>query len=349
MRANESWEENASVTVRVPSPGIAARDRGTGPTAGPAGPVDHESPHTLLALQHAAGNSAVTRMLRGQDPPHPVGGRWVQRAPARADADDWIEMRDMTTGTARPASAGTTAPAVSSPVPPMDLSPEVVSRMLREYEERTGDHVLRQLLGELIPQVRGVDFVGSGAKAAQPRGRGTAPGDSPAQGGNTVPVSGPDARYRITLSAAGSREDQIATLVHEMTHVLNYEAYGQDAIPVGPDRRDEEKYSAYVMQKAGDLIGLLPGSGLPPGWQRAVKEKLRSHSAASPTREYDTVLSHLLVWSEQYGDPDSQFHTRLTRLVQETRYWRTQGTAHRNFVPEPGVTFDSALDRLMKA
>jgi hypothetical protein len=347
MRANESSEENASGTVRALSHGIAARDRGAGPTAGPAGPVDQESPHALLALQHAAGNSAVTRMLRGrQGPPDPVGGRRVQRAPARGNADDWIEMKDMTTGTARPASAGTAAPA---PVPPMDLSPDVVSRMLREYEERTEDHVLRQLLGELIPQVRQVEFVGAGARAAQPRGREAAAGDSPAQGGHTVPVSGPDAKYRITLSAAGSREDQIATLVHEMTHVLNYETYDQDAVRVGPGRQDEEKFATYVMQNAGDLLGLLPESGLPPGWQRAVKEKLRSHSAASPTKEYDTVLSHLLVWSEQYGDPDSRFHERLTRLVQETRYWRAQGTAHRNFVLEPGVTFDSALDRLMKA
>ncbi|WP_405465853.1 hypothetical protein OG783_22050 [Streptomyces jietaisiensis] len=53
----------------------------------------------------------------------------------------------------------------------------------------------------------------------------------------------------------------------------------------------------------------------------------------------------MAIWSSREPTAD----TRLTRLVRETRYWRTQGTAHRNFVPEPGVTFDSALDRLMKA
>lgn len=239
MRANESWEENASVTVRVPSPGIAARDRGTGP----AGPVDHESPHTLLALQHAAGNSAVTRMLRGQDPPHPVGGRWVQRAPARADADDWIEMQDMTTGTARPASAGTTAPAVSSPVPPMDLSPEVVSRMLREYEERTDDHQLRELLGELIPQVRGGWT--SSAPGRRPHSRAVAgppPVTARHRAGTPSPSPGP---------APGTASPR---LVHHVGRVLLL------VPPVGPDRyrvlavRLVVEDMGHLVDECGDLV-----------------------------------------------------------------------------------------------
>ncbi|WP_329179410.1 hypothetical protein [Streptomyces sp. NBC_01477] len=86
--------------------------------------------------------------------------------------------------------------------------------------------------------------------------------------------------------------------------------------------------------------------GLPPAWERAAHDKLRFHTATNPTREYDTVLSHLLVWSDQYGDPASDFHRTLVGLVEEARRWRTAGGAMAA-QPSPGVTAASALERLM--
>jgi hypothetical protein len=230
---------------------------------------------------------------------------------------------------------------------PEKLTPEVVSQLLARYESMTNDFELRTLLSELMPQVEKVEeFNGAGAEGARPRGRHVTDSDTPAQGGNTAPIPGRDHRYRITMASPGSREDQIATLVHEMTHVLNYEVYGQDAVPVGPTRQDKDQYTLYVMHRAGDLIELLPTSGLPPAWQTQVKQKLSWHTAPNPTTEYDTVLSHLLVWSEQYGDPNSKFHVLLTDLVRETRDWRAQGGAHQRFYLPPEVTFDSAANRL---
>jgi hypothetical protein len=228
------------------------------------------------------------------------------------------------------------------------LTQQNVIADLTVYRNQPGiDAELRSLIDELLAYVPMTRFGGAGARNTPARGGHPGVGDRPAQGGYTVPPMGGNQQYGITLMQDGPREDRLATLIHELTHVLNYETYHQDGVvPGGQGTQGLVRYTTSVHDRAADLIELLPGSGLPPGWQAAAREKLKSHTGPNPTTEYDTVLSHLLVWSDQYGDHNSAFHQELVGLVQETRQWRLAGNAAAA-LPGPGVTSVSASNRLM--
>ncbi|MEV6347639.1 hypothetical protein [Actinoplanes sp. NPDC051851] len=268
------------------------RDRRT-----PAGPA------AVLALQRAAGNATVGRMLA------------VQRV------------------TQPPLPANQTPPAV-----PITIN-EV--QEIQNYLANTANQDVRNLLNQLMPHLHRISSFTRAPTSTS--------------GGNThiddaaTTAAGAN-RYTINYGAGGTVEQQVAILVHEVTHILINESYDAEMLnyPVQPlpaigpvaqhegqrqqerigltDPAELQRFSAYATRTIADLITLLPSSGFGPARMREISNKLGIHTMQNTLSEYDGVLAHVLVWSDQDDIPTtSQFYQRLVAAVNETTAWRQAG------------------------
>ncbi|WP_436531704.1 hypothetical protein [Actinoplanes sp. HUAS TT8] len=212
---------------------------------------------------------------------------------------------------------------------------------VRNYRDSTPNVDVRDLLDQLLPHLHRVttwtrNTIANGGGHTQIDEDATT-----AAGSN---------RYVINYASAGTVQQQVAVLVHELTHVLINESYGSDMLnyPVAPlpagstattesqrqaertaatDPEQIRQFTAYVTSTAADLMHLLPGAGFSPARTSEVAQKIGTHTAMNPMFEFDAVLSHVLTWSDQDDVPTtSPFYQRLRAAVAETRAWRTAGT-----------------------
>lgn len=177
--------------------------------------------------------------------------------------------------------------------------------LLREYRAQTQSREIQRLLDELLPHLDRVTVTDTG-----PGGR----------GGNTVRAG--DGRYQVTFAGASlDRRDRIATLVHELRHVVVQEAYDADMLnypapPLsdearakmekGTPGREEDVQNArmgqlpkeqrmqfmdHVVNSASQLVAVLPKSGLARDVQEPLKAKLLNHMGQRPYHACDGVLS----------------------------------------------------------
>ncbi|MET9611354.1 hypothetical protein [Kitasatospora indigofera] len=305
----------------------------------PAAPVwpGRLSGAVLPALQRAAGNAAVARAVTQEQHVHEegCGHGGPGRLPAGTRAPAAVQRAE---------EVGPSEPALGTP-----LLPARVTEMLAGYRQRTGSPEVRALVDEVLGLVAVTTFAGPGAveRPARP-GAAPAPGERPGGGAHTVPDQSQQGRYVIGGVAESHRwrEDQVATLLHELVHVVIYQQYGRDQnLPQVQDAQQTESFQVHAMNTAVQLVGLLPGSGLPDTWQEAAEQKLRFHMGVNSLLEYDGVLTQLLVWSDQYGDPGSPFHRRVGELAVEAQEWRQDPGRART--PEVAGTLDEAMAALM--
>ncbi|MGW1047213.1 hypothetical protein [Streptomyces sp. NPDC002547] len=205
------------------------------------------------------------------------------------------------------------------------LTAEVVRRILLKYRSLSADTEVQRLIDEVLQLTKNIIYDGPGAVSVKSRTHWPTRGEHPATGGHTVHTS---TGAKITLVDVPYMQDQIAALVHELVHVSVHARYGgeknvDDDLLVAPG--SAAQFAAYVRSNVVDLVRLLPGSGLPLGWRIAAREELITRTAIHPMLEYDSVLAHLLIWSDIYGDVHSPYHQKLGTLAAETRRWRADG------------------------
>jgi hypothetical protein len=247
----------------------------------------------------------------------------------------------------------TTAP------PPAPITADEAQE-IRNYRDTTTNADVQRLLDQLIPHL---DRVSAWSRMPNMTGGGSTqidPDATAAAGSN---------RYAISYAGDGTVQEQVAILVHELTHILVNESYDSDMLnyPVAPlpatstatteGQRQSERTAAtdpeqirqfndYVTRTAADLMHLLPHAGFSPARVSEIAQKLSGHTASKPLFEYDAVLSHLLAWSEQDGIPvTSEFYLRLKTAVDETRAWRQSGTV----TPGTAAPGNGEFDRLNAA
>lgn len=224
---------------------------------------------------------------------------------------------------------------------------------MRDYLAGTHDPDVRALLRELVSHLDKV------TRITRDRGR---------SGGHTRDLG--DHRYEISYSFPenGDSRDRLAVLVHELTHVAANEAYDSNMLnlpfpelstretkdvksKVPPNSHEEalqdaripkgslairNGYIDLVGHQADTLLRDLPGSGLPLRCRRRSGPSWSTTPRKKPYHEYDAVLAHLLVWSDQYGaDKGSRFYTHLTSLVRETISWRQRPERLGLAIPPP--------------
>ncbi|MEV6347638.1 hypothetical protein [Actinoplanes sp. NPDC051851] len=307
-------------------PAREPRERRT--TGTPAAPGAHDltDPAAVLALQRSVGNANVGRMLTVQRMLQtPAGGQQQQQAGA----------------------------AVGPPTP-------AEKQLVLDYQQNTTNPEMLALLAELVPYLDQVDlWHQETASASGATTQNLGPG----------PAGGPN-RYRVNYPAAAVGDDRLAVLVHEVTHIAINEAYDSDMLnyPVPPvpagvtieddsraeenrqdarlaatPKADKEAFSAHVFRTTADLLERLPGAGFSPDRMKQIEEKLASHTASRPMKEYDAVLTHLLAWADLDDVPTtSEYYTRLTTAVTEAAAWRANGQV------TPATTdadFDAELTR----
>ncbi|MFH8405740.1 hypothetical protein ACH4FX_13325 [Streptomyces sp. NPDC018019] len=213
-------------------------------------------------------------------------------------------------------------------------------QLLRAYSRETRDPYVQRLLRELLGHLD---------RAAFERTSGAGGGSTRALG---------QGRYAVSYAHPPdmSRTDHLAVMVHELTHVAVDQAYDsrmlnfrvpplsaaeEDQVRNETPGREEDHQNArlgrvdarrrdafvdLVIGNVQRLLDELPGSGLPPERQRAVRTKLTDHMRARPYHEYDGVLSHLLTWADLDGaDRSAAFCRSLTAMVAQAADWRAAG------------------------
>jgi hypothetical protein len=235
---------------------------------------------------------------------------------------------------------------------PVDTGPQLgpidMPAFVSNYRSETQDPDVQALLDELLPLLSNVtDFERTEPLAGQGVG-----------GGNTRNLGG--GRYEIRYSAPPNPDpttDLLAVIVHELTHVAVNESYDSDMLnlPVpqlagrpaqadpGPNEEAiqgdrlrlvppeaKNKFMDMVQSQGNALLNDLGSSGLSTQRQAQISEKLQGHTMRNPYHEYDAVLSHLLVWSDQDGVDapeirNSDFYRNLTGMAGETAAWRRAG------------------------
>ncbi|MFI1995605.1 hypothetical protein [Actinoplanes sp. NPDC020271] len=230
---------------------------------------------------------------------------------------------------------------------------------IRRYRADTPNADVQDLLDQLIPHLDRI--------SAWNRQNGTGGGHTQIDQDATAAAG--SNRYAINYAGNGTVPQQVAILVHELTHVLINESYDSDMLnyPVAPlpagsaatteSQRQSERiaatdpeqlrqFEAYVTSTAADLLHLLPGAGFAPARVSEVAQKLSGHTATKPMFEFDAVLSHLLTWSDQDDiATTSPFYQRLRAAVAETRTWRQTGVV----TPGPAGSVDTELGRVTSA
>jgi hypothetical protein len=289
------------------------------------------SPVEALALQRTAGNQAMTHAVqRSSDGAAEANAHRVMAGPAPV-----VEYHHAEAGHGVQRYADDTVQRT-----PMDQN--AITALLTKFQGRVRDPQLNALIGDILQMLPNVTLTinpenpttfGKGLEPTKARKGWPGMTAAPAEGGGYAPD--PTARNTYVGSmglALPHRQDQVAVLIHELTHVLNWETIpgmpDSGYMPMAPaSGQTPADLGQYVHERIAELIPLLNDSGLPEKWKVAAENKLRIHVGMNPQREYDSVLSHLLTWSEQYGDRTSAFHQRVSQLVAEARQWRRAGGA----------------------
>ncbi|MFE3109124.1 DUF4157 domain-containing protein [Kitasatospora indigofera] len=322
----------------------------------------HELTHVIQQRGGPAAGADNGSGLRVSDP----GDRFEQEAerhahrasagpaPAVQRAPDGNGHGRGPAGTHAPATAqrmitDAAAPQADGSAPERPLLPAHVTAMLTEYGQHTGSPEVRSLVDEVLPLIALTTFTGRGAVELPARPvTGPVAGERPGGGASTMRDPAHGGRYVVggIHESHRQREDLVATLLHELVHVAVFERYGQDQnLPQGQSAEQTDTFRIYVMNTVVGLVGLLPGSGLPEAWREAAEQKLRFHMGVNAHLEYDGVLTQVLVWSDQYGDPGSPFHRRVSELAVEAQRWRQNPGEART--PEVTGTLEAAMTALL--
>jgi hypothetical protein len=272
----------------------------------PAGAVRGRLPMELQALQRAAGNAAVARMMAREQP----------------------------TVTQRMEASTTVAPEV--------VTTEEDRGLLRQYRDETDNAQVKALLDELLGHLEKVSsFKQTTGSTTGGYTRNLGNGKYgisyalPSNLSDRIAVL----VHELTHVAVNEayKSDMLNYPVPELT--ATDLAIAQEGAPSGVEERmqlarlrrvsnkEKDRFIDKVHASADELKLQLPNSNLSPQRKALIADKLQFHTSQRPFHEYDAVLSHILIWCDRdKADKDSRFYKSLTSMVAEASEWRTKRT-----------------------